>query len=62
VAVTAVARRITRLSGARLGDPVQMSGTVPTETGFAFGWGIVINLSPDFLRLAAKSGSSFFGN
>ncbi|HEU4729894.1 MAG TPA: hypothetical protein VFT22_18485 [Kofleriaceae bacterium] len=60
IAVTAVARRITRLSGASVGDPVQMSGSIPTETDFAFGWGIVINLSPDFLRLAARSGSSFF--
>ena len=62
IALTAIARRITRLTNASVGDPVQMSGSVPTETGFAFGWGIVINLSPDFLRLAARSGSSFFGN
>lgn len=61
IAVTVVGRRITRLSGAELGDPVAMGGALPTETGFAFGGAVVINLTPDFFKLATKSGSSFFG-
>jgi hypothetical protein len=61
IALTGVARKITQLGkGLEVGDPV--TSTVPTTTGIEFGFGLVINLSPDFLRLATKSGASFFGN
>lgn len=61
IAVTWVGRRVTRLAdGVSEGMPVP-EGTVTTVTGFDYGWGVILNLSPDFFRIAQKSGSSFFG-
>jgi hypothetical protein len=61
VALTAVGRNVTRLApGFEIGSMVD-SDEVPTITGFRFGWGVVFNFSPEFLRLASRSGSSFFG-
>jgi hypothetical protein len=60
VALTAIGRRVTRLSqGAVLGGPT-LDGSVPTTTGFDWGWGVVINVSPDFFRLATQKNASLF--
>jgi hypothetical protein len=61
IAVTAVGRNVSRLApGFEVGSVVD-TDEVPTITGFRFGWGVVFNFSPEFLRLAARPGSSFFG-
>src|SRR5581483_1124446 len=60
VALTWVGRRVTQLSqGAVLGGPT-VDGSVPTQQGFANGFGVVVNVSPDFLRLATNKNSSLF--
>lgn len=61
VAVTWVGRRVTRLADGYMVGSTPPGDAVPTVTGFDYGWGIVLNLSPDFFRIAQKSGSSFFG-
>lgn len=61
VAGTWGGRQVTRLAGGYLVGSPPPSDAVPTVTGFDYGWGIVLNLSPDFFRIAQKSGSSFFG-
>jgi len=57
--LTGVVRRVTRLQdGVHVGSPV--AGSVPTTEKADWGIGLVFNLSPDFLRIARSSGSSFF--
>ena len=52
LALTANLRRVKRLGGdLKVGSPI--AGDIPTENRFAFGMGVVINLSPDFLRIGA---------
>jgi hypothetical protein len=59
IAFTGVVRRVDRLAdGYRIGSPI--SGSVPTVEKAELGFGIVFNLSPDFLRIAKQSGSTFF--
>lgn len=59
IAATGVVRRVDRLAdGYRVGSPI--SGSVPTVEKAELGFGIVFNLSPDFLRIAKQSGSTFF--
>lgn len=59
IAATVVGREVTRLrNGFEVGDPVME--TVPTTKGYEFGFGLVLNLSPEFLKLAKQNGSSFF--
>lgn len=59
IAATWVGRRVTQLaSGEMLGSPTE--DPVATKTGFDWGWGIVLNISPEFLRIAQKPGSSLF--
>lgn len=59
VALTFVARRVTRLApGVEVGSPV--TGMVPTTTGFGLGAGLVLNFSPAFLQIAARGSSTFF--
>lgn len=54
IAVTAVARRVTRLQdGLSVGSP--LAGTdVPTRERIAFGVGIILNLTPEFFRFATR--------
>ena len=60
VALTGVVRRVTRLSpGTEVGSAVA-DGNVPTQTQHDIGWGVVINVTPGFLRIANLPGSSFF--
>lgn len=57
IAVTAIARRVTELRpGYHVGSPV--GADVPTRERLAFGVGIVINLTPEFLRFATRGSSS----
>lgn len=59
IAFTGVVRRVTRLSdGVRIGSPI--TGDVPTVEKAEFGFGLVFNLSPEFLRVAKQAGSTFF--
>jgi hypothetical protein len=59
IALTGVARRVTRLqNGLRVGSPV--TGEVPTAQTIGLGAGLVFNLSPEFFRVARSPGSSFF--
>ena len=52
IGVTANLRRVERLAdGLRPGYPIE--GNVPTDDVFVFGMGIVINLSPEFLKIGA---------
>lgn len=60
VALTLVGRRVTRLSPpASVGSPGDPSGP-PTSTGYQLGVGVVLNVSPDFLRFATMESSEFF--
>jgi hypothetical protein len=57
VALTANLRRVERLaSGYRPGYPVD--GQVPVDDVFVFGFGVVINLSPEFLRIGASGAAA----
>jgi hypothetical protein len=59
IALTGVVRRVQRLAdGYRIHSPIDRD--VPTVEKAELGFGIVFNLSPDFLRIAKQSGSSFF--
>lgn len=52
IGITANLRRVERLAkGFRPGYPVD--GNVPTDDVFVFGMGVVINLSPEFLKIGA---------
>jgi|GEM_PF-1620955 len=52
IGITANLRRVERLAkGFRPGYPVE--GGVPTDDVFVFGMGIVVNLSPEFLKIGA---------
>jgi len=52
VGLTANIRRVSRLTeGLRPGYPVE--GDIPTEDRYVFGIGIIVNLSPSFLRIGA---------
>lgn len=52
IGVTANVRRVSRLTeGLRPGYPVE--GDIPTEDRYVFGIGIIVNLSPSFLRIGA---------
>ena len=52
IGLTANLRRVERLAdGLRPGYPIE--GNVPTDDVFVFGMGIVINLSPEFLKIGA---------
>lgn len=60
ISFTLVGRRVTRLvDGLEVGDPIN-SATVPTRTGYEVGVGLVINLTPEFLKLGKSPGSGFF--
>lgn len=60
VAFTGVVRRVTRLgSGVQEGSPAP-DGSVPTQTQHELGWGVVVNITPSFLRLANQPASGFF--
>ena len=53
IGVTANLRRVERLAkGLKPGYPVE-SG-LPTDDVFVFGLGVVINLSPEFLKIGAS--------
>lgn len=53
IGVTAVLRRVSRLApGARVGQPIDPNSDVPTVSEWTVGLGVVLNLSPDFLRTA----------
>lgn len=53
IGVTANLRRVERLAnGMKPGYPVE--GSVPTDDVFVFGVGLVINLSPEFLKIGAS--------
>ncbi len=59
VAATFVIRRVNRLpEDLHIGSPI--SGDVPTVTGVGMGPGIVLNVSPDFLKLASKGSAGLF--
>lgn len=60
IAGTVVGRRVDRLvDGLEVGDPVT-GMSVSTRKGYSFGVGVVINVSPDFLKIAKGSMSGFF--
>ncbi len=63
VALTAVARRVHRLlPGIHVGDAVDSSTDV-TRQGYEWGFGFVVNVSPDFLQVSgAISGAPSGGN
>ena len=62
IAVTAVLRRVERLrQGFSVGSPLGAEEAVPTDKKWAFGIGVVINLTPNFLKLAAGGSSSVLG-
>ena len=55
IAGTAVWRKITELQdGYRVGSPVD-AGTTFTTDGTGFGFGLILNVSPDFLKFATPS-------
>ncbi|TNF33227.1 MAG: hypothetical protein EP329_08575 [Deltaproteobacteria bacterium] len=57
VAVTGNLRRVERLaSGYHVGQPID--GDVPTENRYVFGLGVVINLSPSFLKIGAAGSAA----
>lgn len=59
IAVTGVLRRVTRPGeGLDIGSPLP-DENVPTRTGYDLGWAVVVNLTPDFLRLSSTTVSSF---
>lgn len=58
IALTAIARRVTELRpGYAVGSPI-VGTDVPTRERLAFGVGLVINLTPEFLRFAIRGSSS----
>lgn len=57
IGLTANLRRVERLAhNMRPGYPVE--GSVPTDDVFVFGVGVVINLSPEFLRIGASGAAA----
>jgi len=57
VAVTGNMRRVSRLAeGYHVGQPID--GEVPTEDRYVFGLGVVINLSPSFLKIGAAGSAA----
>lgn len=57
IGLTANLRRVERLAeGFRPGYPVE--GNVPTDDVFVFGVGVVINLSPEFLKIGASGAAA----
>ena len=57
IAVTGNLRRVERLaSGYHVGQPID--GDVPTENRYVFGLGVVINLSPTFLKIGAAGSAA----
>ena len=60
ISFTVVGRRVTRLvDGLEVGDPITAT-TVPTRTGYELGVGLIVNLTPEFLKLGKSPGSGFF--
>lgn len=60
IAFTLVGRKVTRLAdGLDVGDPISTM-TVPTRTGYEVGVGVVVNLSPEFLKVAKSPAGGFF--
>jgi hypothetical protein len=60
VAATYVLRRVERLGrGITVGSPVGPEGIYTTQS-YQSGWGLVFNVSPEFLRFARRDGASFF--
>jgi hypothetical protein len=58
IAATFVMRRVTRLQhGYEVGSPVN-SGDPPTREQLALGFGLVLNLTPEFFRFATRGSSS----
>ena len=50
-------RRVERLAkGHHVGQPID--GDVPTENRYVFGLGVVINLSPSFLKIGASGAAA----
>lgn len=59
IAVTGALRRVTRPGeGLDIGSPLP-DAEVPTRTGYALGWGVVVNVTPEFLKLSGTGVSSF---
>lgn len=57
VALTANLRRVERLAeGFAPGQP--LDGEIPTESRYVFGAGVVINLSPSFLKIGARGATA----
>ncbi len=57
IAVTGNLRRVERLAaGYHVGQPID--GAVPTEDRYVFGLGVVINLSPSFLKIGAAGSAA----
>lgn len=57
IGLTANLRRVERLAeGFRPGFPVE--GNVPTDDVFVFGFGVVVNLSPEFLKIGASGAAA----
>jgi hypothetical protein len=55
IAVTAVVRRVDELTaGAMVGGPAPM--TIPTQSQYVVGAGLVLNISPSFFKFAANPG------
>jgi len=57
LAFTAVFRRVERLDGVKLGGPVD-TPDVPTKNDLGIGYGIVLNISPEFFKFASKTKSN----
>ncbi len=58
IAITAVGRRVTRLQdGLHVGSPIAGSD-VPTRERIAWGAAIVLNLTPEFFRFAARESTN----
>jgi len=59
IALTAAGRRVTRLAdGYKIGSALP-DATVPTKMGIDGAFGLVLNVSPEFLRIARASVSNF---
>jgi len=53
IGVTANLRRVSRLApGFNVGEPIE--GTLPLRSAYVLGLGIVLNVSPDFLKIGAE--------